>query len=197
MTQIVLLRHGVTDWNRQGRVQGHTDTALPPDTRAFLAAHRLPDAALAAVGADPVWVASPLRRTQETARALGGVPRIAPALIEMSWGAWEGRILAEVRAELGDAFAANEARGLDFQAPEGESPRQVRARVAPWLADVARAGTPLVAVTHAGVLRAILSHVTGWDFMGKPPLGFNKNRVHVLDLAASKFTAINLRLVPR
>ena len=65
---------------------------------------------------------------------LGLDPRPEPRLVEMAWGEWEGRRLADLRAELGDAMIENEARGLDFRPPGGESPRDVQERLKPLLA---------------------------------------------------------------
>ena len=59
---------------------------------------------------------------------------VEPALIETDWGHWEGRTLAELRQRHGGEMAALEARGLDFRPPGGESPRDVQARLASWLA---------------------------------------------------------------
>ena len=73
----------------------------------------------------------------ETAVLLGLNPQPEPRLIEMAWGAWEGRRLSELRAELGDLMRENEERGLDFRPPDGESPRDVQNRVRPLLAEIA------------------------------------------------------------
>ena len=81
-----------------------------------------------------------------------------------------------MRERLGDEFTRNAARGLDFRPPGGESPRDVRVRVVRWL-DIGREATqPLVAVTHKGVLRALLALATGWDMIGKPPCGCGPRR---------------------
>ncbi|HET7095745.1 MAG TPA: histidine phosphatase family protein, partial [Casimicrobiaceae bacterium] len=72
----------------------------------------------------------------------------------------------------------NEARGLDFRPPGGESPRDVLARLQPWLERVAASELPVVAVTHLGVLRVMLSAATGWDMTGKPPLRLASDAVH-------------------
>ena len=75
--------------------------------------------------------------------------RCDPRLVEMHWGEWEGRLLAELRDELGAPMRENEARGWDFRPAGGESPREVWARIQPWLAEVAAAGEPTLAITHA------------------------------------------------
>lgn len=160
--RLLLLRHAPTAWNAAGRLQGRSDQPLSAEGRALAATWRLP-------GFASGWnsVCSPLLRARQTAEAMGLAPTSEAALIEMDWGRWEGLTLAEVAAAEGAAFAANEARGLDFQPPGGESPRAVMARLSPWLRDVAR--QDLVAVAHKGVLRALLGLATGWAFLGKAP----------------------------
>lgn len=165
MIPILLIRHGRTAWNIAGRIQGRTDTPLSEEGRAELAGRAIP-----AEFRDWTWFTSPLRRAIETAALLGvAAPREAPELMEMDWGEWEGRTLGELRAENGAAMAENEARGIDFRPTGGESPREVRRRLKGWLQEVAKHGQPAAAVTHKGVIRAALSHATGWELIGKPP----------------------------
>lgn len=171
---IAFVRHASTSWNLDGRMQGRRDILLAPAGRAEALRWRLafdPDAPIE-------WISSPLARAVETATLLGGrAPRTEPALIEMDWGAWEGRGLDELRACYGDAFIANERRGLDFRPPGGESPRDVVARLRRWLAAL-DARTPIVAVTHNGVLRALLAIASGWDMTGKPPVRLKPATLH-------------------
>ncbi len=130
-------------------------------------------------------VTSPLSRCVQTA-ALLGAPDAArePRIIEMDWGEWQGRTLAELRAALGEAMAENEARGLDFRPPGGESPRAVIERIKPWLREIAAAGVPTLAVTHRGVIRAVLAEATGWDMRGKPPAKLDWHAVQFFRLDA-------------
>lgn len=166
MTQLALIRHAASAWSERGLIQGRADPSLSPGGAAAAAAWRVP-AALAAFD----WVASPLARATESARLLlGREVAVEPSLIEMAWGEWEGERLAELRARLGAALAENEGRGLDFRPPGGESPRDVQRRLEPWLARVALVARSTAAVTHKGVIRAVVGLATGWDFLGKPPL---------------------------
>ena len=128
-------------------------------------------------------VTSPLARCVQTA-ALLGAPAAArePRLIEMDWGDWEGESLDALRARLGGQMRDNEARGLDFRPPRGESPRLVIERIKPWLREVAGAAKPTLAVTHRGVIRAILAQATGWDMRGKPPARLEWDAVHLFRL---------------
>jgi probable phosphoglycerate mutase len=160
---IVLIRHGPTPWNEEGRMQGRSDIPLSAAGRDQVRGWQIPQSWTAAR-----WLSSPLCRATETAALLTDRPvAIEPRLIEMDWGDWEGRTLAELRAEAPEAMAANEARGLDFRPADGESPREVRARVESLLADLCE---DVVCVTHKGVIRAALSLATGWDMRSKPPL---------------------------
>lgn len=178
MTLLAMLRHGETQWSHDKRIQGRTDVALNTAGRAALAGRRLPDAFLALHG-----VTSPLLRCVETAQLLGienAVPE--PRLAEMSWGAWEGRQLSMLRAELGDLMAANEAQGFDFRPPQGESPREVLLRVRSWFAEVAMQATPTLAICHRGVIRVVFAAALGWDMRGKPPAKLDWNALHVFRL---------------
>jgi probable phosphoglycerate mutase len=169
-TPLVLIRHGATQWNLDRRIQGRADPPLAPEGRAAVSAWCLPPELTAAQAGDWIWLTSPLARARETAALLSDrVAEVTPALIEMDWGAWEGRRLAELRAEGGAAMAAAEARGLDFQPPGGESPRQVQARLQPLLERLAATARPAVAVTHKGVIRALYALASGWNMTGRAP----------------------------
>lgn len=189
MTRLLVIRHAATDWNRAGRIQGRTDQPLGDAGCEALKHVQLP----------PEWrgarcVSSPLRRTIETARLLGLDPHPDARLIEMDWGAWEGRTLADLRAEFGSVMAENEARGLDFRPPGGESPRDVQARLHPFLRDLRE---PAIAVTHKGVLRAFYALATGWTMHAKAPDRLLPGRAHLFEIAsdgAPSISALNIAL---
>jgi probable phosphoglycerate mutase len=170
VTPLALLRHADTAWSLEGRIQGRADLPLLENISLSL-----PNACRGMR-----VVTSPLARCVETAALLGApdAPR-EPRIIEMDWGAWEGESLAALRKRLGDEMRDNEARGLDFRPPRGESPRLVGERVRPWLRDVARDGVPTLAITHRGVIRAILAEATGWEMRGAPPAKLDWQAVHL------------------
>jgi probable phosphoglycerate mutase len=131
-------------------------------------------------------VASPLLRAVETARIVADrEPAVVPDLVEMDWGAWEGETFATLRASHTAAFAAAEARGLDFRPPGGESIREVQTRLLRWLTGLATLPGPLVAVTHKGVLNALVAHFTGWNAIGDAPVKLRPGCLHQVDVAAS------------
>jgi broad specificity phosphatase PhoE len=196
MTLLALLRHGKTEWNGCGRMQGRHDTMLTAQARETLVTLRLP---LELSGF--AWLTSPLRRATDTAALLGiADARPDPRLVEMDWGDWEGHTLAELRALPGNMMAEQEDAGLDLKPPGGESPREVQARLAPLLAEIAAAGRPVGAVTHKGVIRAILALATSWDMRGKPPVRLDWHAIHLFELDRKGRPApvhLNLALLPR
>ena len=177
---VAFVRHGMTAWNEEGRMQGRRDIPLSARGRAEVRAWRLPARAAGIPPLQMSWVSSPLRRAVETAEILSGAtPPCEPALTEMDWGEWEGFGLHELRGRHGEEFARNEAAGLDFRPPGGESPRVVQRRVVRWLAAAAGERESLFAVTHKGVLRAVLAAATGWDMTGKAPHRLRPATLHL------------------
>ena len=161
-----ILRHASTAWNEERRLQGLTDTTLSATGEADARSWRLP---MPAAG----WlrVSSPLQRARRTAELLqpSAAVTVDSALREMSFGAWEGHTIAELRREVGEAFLAEERKGLDFQPPGGESPRSAMTRIGGWAARITETGRPVVAVSHKAAIRALLALATGWDMTGRPP----------------------------
>ncbi|MGP1394841.1 MAG: histidine phosphatase family protein [Inquilinaceae bacterium] len=194
MTLFAVLRHGPTEWNETGIIQGRSDVPLSPAGRAAVARWRLPP------DLDGYrWLTSPLIRAAETARLLGRDPTEDPRLAEMDWGAWEGRSLAALRAELGPALTEMEATGLELRGPGGESPRDVQDRLRPLLAELARDGRPTAAVCHKGVIRALYALATGWDMTGNPPTKLRDGCWHRFRLApdgAPHEDELNMPLLP-
>lgn len=178
MTLLALLRHAETAWSAEGRIQGRTDVPLSDAGRSALHGRALPREFC-----EFQVVTSPLRRCTETAVQLGLAPQLQDArLAEMRWGTWEGRRLSDLRAELGEAMKANEERGLDFTPPDGESPREVLARVRGWLVDVAAGGLPTLGITHRGVVRVVFAAAMDWDMRGRPPVKLDWSALHVFEL---------------
>jgi probable phosphoglycerate mutase len=179
MTLFAVIRHGPTPWNETGIVQGRSDIPLSEAGRALVESWRRPEEL-----AGFTWISSPLRRAVETATILSGrAPATDPRLIEMDWAEWEGMNLPDLRLQLGDLMKAWEAKGLDFHAPGGESPRDVQTRLRPLLAARAARGGATVAVCHKGVIRALYALAVSWDMTDKPPEKLRDDCVHLFTLA--------------
>lgn len=173
--EIALLRHWPTEWNVQKKIQGRSDIPLLDSSCTELSGFRLP-----ADYEDWSLHLSPLARAQQTAAHLGlGQGKSDPRLIEMDFGAYEGATLAQLRQEGGMDFAQNENLGLDFRPPGGETPREVQSRALSWLRDTVEENSNAFAITHKGVIRALLAKAAGWSMVGKPPVKLDWKNIHV------------------
>ena len=195
MTLIALIRHGPTEWNETGIVQGRSDIPLSEAGRKKVAGWRQPDEI-----AGFEWISSPLSRAVETAKIMTGrTAETDDRLVEMDWSEWEGMRLPDLRAQLGNLMKAWEAKGLDFRAPGGESPREVQDRLRPLLAERADIGRETVAVCHKGVIRALYALSVSWDMTDKAPEKLYDDCVHIFELAADGMPRpyrFNISLLP-
>ncbi|MFT5503867.1 MAG: putative phosphoglycerate mutase [Gammaproteobacteria bacterium] len=175
---LYLIRHGITDWNLQKRIQGRIDRPLSESGRTTLGNKQIPEGWRAIN-----WSVSPLLRAKQSAEILGiSNPVIEPKLIEMNWGDWEGQVLKQLRRQLGDPMRENESRGLDLQPPNGESPRAVMARVREWLDSLMPFESDQGAVVHKGIIRCVYALASGWDMRGESPVQFDWEKAHVFRL---------------
>jgi probable phosphoglycerate mutase len=164
--ELIVLRHGPTEWNRLQRLQGRHDEPLMPQSRSELQRLKLPESL-----SGLAWYSSPLLRARETAQLLDLDACMAPALIEMDWGDWEGQRIADLRLKDPAGMAAMETLGLDLCPPNGESPRQVQQRLTDWAESMRMTGCSHAgALCHKGVIRALLAAACLWDMRGKAPV---------------------------
>lgn len=195
MTLVAFIRHGETQWNSEGRIQGQASVPLSARGCAELKALHVP-----AMLRTSRWHVSPLTRAIETARILGtGAFRIEPRLSEMHWGEWQGESLHDLRARYGATMQQNEDRGLHFRPPGGESPAEVQERLKSWFRDIADPGRPVTALTHKGVIRAALALAYDWDMLGKPPVKLDWRAAHLFDASSAGNlvpVALNIALAP-
>ncbi len=161
MTTILLARHGETDWNREGRFQGHADPPLNDTGRAQAVelGEALRADELAAI------YSSPLRRALETAEVVAASRGLEPIpvewLREIDVGSWQGL----TRPEIEQRFPGQFARWLDYEQgwEDGESYDELGRRVVSALLELAdrHAGERILAVTHGGPIRAAFAFAAG------------------------------------
>lgn len=194
MKTLLVLRHGPTEWNERGVIQGRADPPLSAAGRERAQRWRIPPGFEAAR-----WIASPLQRAMETARILGGDPTPEPLLQEMDWGDWQGQSLAALRADPPMNMAEREAKGLDFRPPGGESYRMVQQRLVPFLHDCRTEKGPMVAVCHKGVIGALYALATDWAMTGPPLDKLRDDCCHEFRLDTAdrpRISRLNLPLLP-
>ena len=163
---ILLLRHGQTEFNREGRFQGHVDSSLTDlGIRQAEAMGRLVSDL---IGKETDWqiIASPLGRARHTAEIVAtetGLTSIEidPRLIEITVGEWDGRLRAEIEAEAGPAFIRS---GWDFSAPNGEPFEDVVARTSAWLESLPpEPARHVIAISHGVTTRVLRGVYAGLD----------------------------------
>ena len=159
LPRLLLVRHGLTDWNRQGRIQGHSEIEL---NQVGLAQARALSERLASETLDAIY-ASNLGRARATAEIIAaphGLPvQIEPRLCEANYGAWEGHTMDELRRDDPERATAWMTEPVDVCPPGGETLEEVADRVAAVLDELRQRpdDEQIVLVGHGGSVRALLS----------------------------------------
>jgi broad specificity phosphatase PhoE len=161
---IYYIRHGETEWNAQGRLQGVQDIPLndlgrrqSADAGRILAGLFERDGrSEASIG----FVASPLGRARQTMELVRGVLQlplsayaIDDRLREIGYGQWEGSTLAEMQAQDPELFAQRQIEKWTVSPPGGESYVSVQTRMTDWYRGLT---ADTVAVAHGGTARALM-----------------------------------------
>jgi len=156
VARLILIRHGQSTFNADGRLQGQLDPGLSERGREEAAALA---PLLARLGADRV-VASDLARARETAQLLGfGAATPDARWRELDLGEWSGRHAADVRAEVGDAY--REWRAGRITPPRAETQEALAARAGAAARELLAAGGTSLVFTHGGPIRAVCGELLG------------------------------------
>ena len=165
--EVVLVRHGETEWSRSGRHTGTTDLELTPAGCA---------AASALAGVLSAWtfslvLTSPLRRARDTAglAGYGDVAEVEPALVEWTYGDYEGLTTPQIRETVPGWTV------WTHPSPGGESAAEIGGRVDGVIARVREVEGPVLLVAHGHVLRVLAARWLG--------LASREGRSFVLDPA--------------
>ena len=142
---VVLVRHGETEWSRDGRHTGRTDVLLTErgEEQARAVGEALRGRSFALV------LSSPLQRALETARLAGFSPELREELAEWDYGDYEGRTTPEIRQEVPDWTIWR------YGAPGGESPEQVGARADRVVAELRAVDGDALVFAHGHLLRVL------------------------------------------
>jgi broad specificity phosphatase PhoE len=165
MPVLYYVRHGETDFNSEGRLQGRRDTVLNAHGRRqaaecgallhdlFARDRRQPG--------DFEYVSSPLKRARETMEILRATLGLEPhdykidaRLIEIAYGEWEGLTLPEIEKRSAGILTQREGDKWDFAPPGGESYRQLATRIGDWYRSLMH---DTVVAAHGGGVRALMA----------------------------------------
>lgn len=192
-----IIRHGETEWNRQGREQGRMNSPLTErgESQARSCAEIL-RLELSDINDFQIYC-SPLGRTKQTVAIICHElqvdiksVRFDPLLIECAWGEWEGLRWADIEEKYPGERAKREGDKWQYVPPEGESYEMAAARVTEWLG---REGLEqkIIAITHGGlgrVLRGLLADMSPEEMLTEQ---IDQGTVfRVTDGNADKLTAV-------
>lgn len=162
---IYFIRHGETDWNVQGLIQGWTDIPLNP--RGHVQARAVAQALTQVPEFSPdfSFVVSPLLRARQTmgymAEALALEPQqiaIESAVQELGFGVWEGKPFWELKAS--PVYSAHPEDRYYWRPDQGESYEDGHIRINRWLDTLDR---PTVVVAHGAIGRCLIAEIAGLD----------------------------------
>ena len=163
MGQLFIVRHGETVWNREGRIQGHTDVALSDRgvEQATRLANRLSSVPLHAAYASDLCRASATASLILQGRQVPMHP--TPRLREYHKGAFEGMTDAELRSRYPDEYPSYVAKNLDYAPEGGESTREVSKRLSSIICEIKERhlDDTVLVVGHGGSLRAAMMALLG------------------------------------
>jgi len=193
---IYVIRHGQTDWNAEGRLQGQRDIPINAigQAQATRNGEALSDLVGSADGYD--FVASPLGRTRETMErirtAMGLSPmdyRLDERLKELSFGDWEGHTTAEIKTVAPERIRERSRNKWSFipPGPSAESYEILSWRVGAWLSSVKE---PTIAVAHGGVLRSLFRIVGKVEEEEASTMAIHQDRIVRIDTDKQDITWI-------
>jgi 2,3-bisphosphoglycerate-dependent phosphoglycerate mutase len=192
--RVILVRHGETDWNAAGRIQGHSDTPLNAVGR--IQAQRV----AACLVREPVRAiyTSDLARAYETAAIIDQSLQVgvvtSPALRERRYGTWEGLTSLEIQARYPEQFVAWRAHSMDFAPPEGETRYQLLSRALTELQSIVsrHPGELVVVVTHGGLCYVLLTHILGSMNGDQREFSFGNASLHIIEVSGDRWSVISL-----
>jgi probable phosphoglycerate mutase len=160
VSRLLLWRHGLTEWNAAGRIQGQLDAPLSEE-----GLRQAEKAAAVLAGAEPTTiVSSDLSRARRTAEELSvrtGLPvSVDPELRERHWGDWQGSTHAELQVGDPERYVAWRDGGR-IEVPGAETNASVGVRTAAALRTAAGLGDVVVVVSHGGAIRYGLGELVG------------------------------------
>ena len=188
MTRLVLIRHGETDWNVEGRYQGQAD---PPLNARGIAQAQALAAALAPLAIDVLY-SSPLKRAWQTAEIVAqrlDVPLYPePRLMEIHQGEWQGRLRSEIAAQYPEIFQKWLTDPWHVTPPGGESLQEVQARV--------YAAVDEILARHRDQTVGLVTHRIPIALLKVRFQGLDPNAVRTLQLPNTYWEVLDVSTVP-
>lgn len=195
-TLIGLLRHGITLWNEEKRIQGSMDSPLSAHGKEMTKAWAKQ---LRAENWDRI-VASDLGRVQETVAILNTSLKLPiffePRLREMHWGKWEGLAIKDVYNQEAALVEKMVQAGWEFRPPEGESRKEALMRAKRGISDAVNRwpGEKILVVCHLGIIKCLICDCVGSSFLPGETPSISKNSLHLLEVENTRFNCLRLNI---
>ncbi|MEJ0012182.1 MAG: histidine phosphatase family protein [Bauldia sp.] len=178
---LVFVRHGETDWNVEGRLQGQRDIPLNARGRGQAKRNGETIRELIPEAATFDFISSPLSRTRETMEILRAAMGLDPAayevdsrLLEITFGELEGFTYRDIEERQPGWSRARHADKWNYLPPGGESYHMLSVRIIGWVETLER---PAVVVAHGGVGRVLRAHLLGLDKLATVSEDFPQDRI--------------------
>jgi len=182
ITRFGLVRHAETIWNRERRIQGQSDSALTAKGKKD--ADRW-GRRLSRFSWDCILM-SDVGRALETASRINSHLQVPvesdPRLREQDWGRWTGRRISQIETEVSSRLQDEQMRGWKFCPPGGEDRLSVWHRSHRALTEAADQwrGDTILIVTHEGVIKSLIYHLSGRRFLPDEPALIKSYNLHWL-----------------
>ena len=180
ITHFGLMRHAETLWNQEKKIQGQNDSPLTINGKNQADRWGL---ILKSYSWDRI-LASDTGRAVETAKRVNATLKILlvtdSRLREQDWGDWVGKTISQIKAEQPSILAEQETAGWNFCPPGGEDRKSVLARSRQALQEAAAKwpGENLLVVTHEGVIKGLVYHLSGRKYLPTEPRMLKSYRLH-------------------
>ena len=175
-----LIRHAQTVWNREKKIQGHCDSPLTPEGKRQASRWGM-------ILDQFSWnrlLASDTGRALATAKIINASLKLPMAidsqLKEQDWGRWVEKTIPQIEAEDPQALDEQIHAGWDFCPPGGEDRKSVLARSQRALQEafVKWPGENILVVTHEGVIKSLVYHLSNRKFLPTEPALLKSYRLH-------------------
>jgi len=189
-----IVRHGATDWNQSGRIQGHIDIPL---NETGLVQARLVSLRLATFKATALF-SSGLLRAYETAQIIGQATGLRvlqkPGLREINFGVWQGLSSLQIRERDPEVYAARRANPYDVAPAGAETWRHFYTRAVQAVHEILAMieAERLIVVTHGGVCTALGLRALGFDCTGKRTFDSHNCGIHTIAVQGDIWRAVAL-----
>ena len=198
ITRFGLVRHAETIWNREKRIQGQSDSPLTDKGKK--------DAddwgrQLSQIPWNGILMSDSGRAAETAGRInnhLQAPIESDPRLREQDWGRWTGRVITQIETELASRLQEKEMRGWKFCPPGGEDRLSVWNRSHSALTEAAhrwRAGT-ILTVTHEGVIKSLIYHLSGRHFLPDEPALLKPYHLHWLNFSNNSLRIEKINALP-